>query len=119
VGHSPAREIVKFAMAKYVLDGPELLGRPVDQPRLGAPQRVGAIGCWVEPNRSHPGPDDPRMSLQESGCSVWDVEDEDRPPLRVALLRVAVQLGRLAAVERFLLRSPASGMVWQSRSPFR
>ena len=57
-----------------------LLVRPVDELRLGAWQRLCAIGCRFEHNRPQPAPDDLRVSLHESGNFVRDGEDENRLP---------------------------------------
>jgi hypothetical protein len=54
MGHSPAREIVKFCMAQQQLDRAQILGAPIDQRRLRAMHRVGAVRCVIQSNRSDP-----------------------------------------------------------------
>jgi len=50
---------LQFAMAEQQLDGPQVLGPAVDQGRLGAAQRVGAVVGRVEPHHRHPAVDQP------------------------------------------------------------
>ena len=46
-------------MPEQQLHGPEISGPTVDQRGLCAPQRMRALGRWVQPNSLNPRPDNP------------------------------------------------------------
>src|SRR5450631_1044476 len=45
----------QLGVSTQELNRPKIPGAPVDQRRLGASQRMGAVGCGIEPNRPRPG----------------------------------------------------------------
>jgi len=50
-------------MPEQQLHGPEISGPTVDQRGLCAPQRMRALGRWVQPNSLNPGPDNTGILL--------------------------------------------------------
>ena len=58
-GHSPAREIVQFAVSEQKLNRSQILCSLVDQRCLGSPHGVGAIDCRIESDSSNPLMDNP------------------------------------------------------------